>query len=174
VKNLEFKARVASIEEAESCARTLGAEKRELLLQRDTYFRVQTGRLKLRELGDHHAELIAYQRADASGERWSSYTRYPVSDPGMLRTMLAETLGVTVEVKKRRQLYMLENARIHLDTVEGLGTFVEFEVVGEETEATQPLMRRLRDGFGFAETSGIPGSYADLVMHASRTPLRGS
>jgi predicted adenylyl cyclase CyaB len=173
VKNLEFKARIASIEEAESCARALGAEKRELLLQRDTYFSVPQGRLKLRELGEHHAELIAYQRADAAGERWSSYTRYPVNDPATLRTLLADALGVVTEVKKRRQLYMLENARIHLDMVEGLGPFVEFEVVGEETDRTQPLMRRLREGFGFAEEDGIAGSYADM-MPSGTGPREGS
>jgi predicted adenylyl cyclase CyaB len=168
VKNLEFKAAVGSIAEAEGCARALGAEKRELLVQRDTYFRVPEGRLKLRELGGQTAELIAYQREDASGARWSSYTRYPVGDASTLRKMLAETLGVVAVVKKSRQLYMLGNARIHLDTVEGLGTFVEFEVVGEETSATQPLMRRLREGFRLQENSGIPGSYADLMLSNNR------
>jgi predicted adenylyl cyclase CyaB len=87
--------------------------------------------------------------------------------------MLAETLGVVVEVRKSRQLYMFENARIHLDSVDGLGTFVEFEVVGEETSHTRTLMRRLCQGFRFSENSGIPGSYADLIL-GSKVTSKGS
>jgi predicted adenylyl cyclase CyaB len=170
VKNLEFKARISSVVEAELCAANLGASRSALLFQRDTYFRVQEGRLKLRELGEGVAELISYQRGNTRGARWSTYQRYPVHDADTLRGMLGRTLGVLLEIRKVRRLYVLDNARIHIDEVEGLGAFVEFEIVGEETTDTGRFMQTLRRGFGFAENDGIAGSYADLMMTANLKP----
>ena len=117
-----------------------------LLVQRDTYFAVQRGRLKLREdLEQGTGELIFYLRARESGLRSSSYWRAPASEPGALGSLLAAAHGVAGIVTKRRRVFLHRNVRIHLDDVAGLGTFIELESVldvpGEESaaEAAQAL-----------------------------------
>ena len=112
-------------------AQELGAEDRGVIAQRDTYFRVREGRLKLREEEPGEAHLIAYARPDAADVRVSSYRVVPVPDPAGMIAALAETNGIDVVVAKRRRLLLWENVRIHLDEVEGLGSFVELEAVAE-------------------------------------------
>jgi predicted adenylyl cyclase CyaB len=67
-------------------------------------------------------------------------------------------------VRKRRELYIFRDARIHIDDVEGLGTFVEFEVTGGETPASVATMRELRSSFGIGEESVIKVSYSDMIL----------
>ena len=51
------------------------------------------------------------------------------SDPESLKSTLSLALGVRGVVRKTRYLYLVGQTRIHLDDVEGLGHFMELEVV---------------------------------------------
>ncbi len=167
LRNLELKASLPSIESARVAARRCGAEFRGILLQEDTYFNVPHGRLKLREFAGAGAELIFYERAEHSLERWSSYSTVAVPEPAPLKQQLSSALGVRVVVKKKRELFLFEGTRIHLDTVEGLGTFLEFEVpVRDETDAARK-MKFLREQFGVADGSIFTPSYSDLILAKS-------
>lgn len=171
-QNLELKARCRSLTEAERIAYSLGARAAGVLHQVDTYFSVPTGRLKLREIRGRRSELIFYDRpsTDVRSGRWSSYVVFPVRATGPLRSTLNDAWSMRVTVRKKRRLYLLENARIHLDSVEGLGSFIEFEVMltkGRKQAAA--LYRRLRDGFGIKRSDVIGGSYADLLRPLRRT-----
>ncbi|MEX0602487.1 MAG: class IV adenylate cyclase, partial [Bacteroidota bacterium] len=128
-KNLELKARLHSLAPGLAACRTLGARKVGVLRQTDTYFRVSSGRLKLRECHGRPAELIYYRRPDRRGRRLSEYTILPLPQRGNLRSFFSNALAIIGTVKKERTLYVYRNARIHLDRVTGLGTFVEFEVL---------------------------------------------
>jgi len=161
--NLELKARTASAAEARRLALDCGASPSGTLLQEDTYFRVPRGRLKLREARGSPAELIYYERDEETPERWSRYTREEVGDAGGLKRVLAAAFGVLAVVIKRRELYMFRDARIHVDDVEGLGTFLEFEVTGGETPATEETMRDLRAAFGVAPEDVLKCSYSDMI-----------
>ena len=162
--NLELKARYPSPREAQACAAALGASRSGLLIQQDTYFRIPRGRLKLREAEGETAELIYYERTEESAERWSRFTREPVTAPAGLVHVLTDAFGVLAVVRKRRELYIFRDARIHIDDVEGLGTFVEFEVTGGETPASVATMRELRNAFGIGEESVIKVSYSDMIL----------
>ena len=104
------------------------------LYQTDTYFAVPEGRLKLREIqrgGERTAELIAYDRPDATGPRWSEYHHVPV-EPATAEPLLAAllaTCGLLTVVRKRRDVAIAGRTRIHLDEVDSLGAFVELETV---------------------------------------------
>lgn len=45
-----------------------------------------------------------------------------------MQVVLQRALNKTIEVKKRRLLFMIGQTRIHVDDVEGLGDFMELEV----------------------------------------------
>ena len=101
----------------------------EVLDQEDIFFAAPEGRLKLRILGEHAGELIHYHRADTAGPKASHYLIAPTSAPAALKEILSHVLPMAGVVRKRRRLYLAGQTRIHLDQVEGLGDFVELEVV---------------------------------------------
>ena len=134
--------------------------------QTDTYFQVHAGRLKLREIEGQAAQLIWYLRPDTAGGRLSDYQLTAVLDPAALRAMLAGALGLRRVVKKRREIYLWKNVRIHLDVVEGLGSFLELEAVvtaEEDLAASQRHLDMLTDALGIRPGDTIAGSYADLL-----------
>jgi len=166
-RNVELKAVDPDPEETLRRALAAGAEDRGLLRQRDTYFAVSGGRLKLREQDDG-ATLIAYRRADEARERPSAYHLVSVPDPGALRAALGDVPGVRVVVEKHRRLLIWERTvRIHLDTVTGLdGAFVEIEAVagpGSDLAREHDQVARLRAILTIADDMIRGGSYSDLL-----------
>jgi homotetrameric cytidine deaminase len=169
-RNVELKALDPDPARTLERALALGAEDRGVLVQRDTYFHVRAGRLKLREEEPGDAHLIAYSRPDAAEVRVSSYRVVPVPDPDGLRAALAETDGVDVVVAKRRRLLLWETVRIHLDEVEGLGSFVELEAVaeaGSDLTREQRQVAQLREALQIGDDALREGSYADAVRAGS-------
>jgi predicted adenylyl cyclase CyaB len=79
---------------------------------------------------------------------------------------LTSALGVRGVVRKRREIYLWHNVRVHLDEVDGLGTFVEFEAVLSEDEDEATARQRLEHLSGLlAVTSAdhLAVAYADLL-----------
>ncbi|HWT23756.1 MAG TPA: cytidine deaminase [Solirubrobacteraceae bacterium] len=172
-RNLELKAIDPDPEATLARALAAGARDHGMLRQRDTYFAVPRGRLKLREEEPGGATLIAYARPDAAAERVSDYRLVPVPDAGALRAALAETCGVRVEVRKRRRLLLWETVRIHLDDVEGLGGFLELEAVagpGPDLEHERAQIARLRAALQIGDDALRAGSYADAVAAGRPDP----
>ena len=128
-RNLELKARDPDPARSLRVCEALGAEDEGTLLQTDTYFEVPRGRLKLREEPDADAHLLAYERPNLAEPKESLYRIVAIPDPGNLKDALAAVLGIRVVVGKERRLFVLDGVRIHLDRVEGLGSFIEFEGV---------------------------------------------
>ena len=164
--HIEFKAQVPDFSRLRSAVEALSDTPAEVLDQEDIFFQVPTGRLKLRILGDGSGALIHYHREDAPGPRPSRYRIAPTGDPASLRAILTSVLGVQGVVRKRRRLYRVGQTRVHLDEVEGLGEFVELEVVlrpdqseDEGVAIAQGLMARL----GIAEGQLVDVAYIDLM-----------
>lgn len=164
--NIELKARCPDREKAESVCERLGAELVHVEVQTDHYFSVGAYRMKLREssLGEHW--LVFYNRPNEPGTRKSSYRLVPVPDPVEKRRILSKTMPVKAVVRKERTLLMLGPVRIHLDRVDDLGDFLEFEAVlgdGFGEKEGHREVARLRQEFGIAEEDLISGSYSDLL-----------
>ena len=83
-RNIELKASDPDPERSLAVVLGLGARDRGVLKQRDTYFRVEKGRLKLREEEPGGATLVQYDRVDADEARESRYRLIPVDDPATL------------------------------------------------------------------------------------------
>lgn len=168
-RNVEIKARVKHVKATIALTEALSDTVGEILEQEDTFFPVPQGRLKLRQSPDGRGELIAYKRADHAGAKVSSYEIFRTSDPESLRAALAEALGVRGVVRKRRLLYLAGKTRIHIDEVEGLGTFLELEVVlgdGESEAEGARIADDLLHRLGIPKADRVEGAYVDLIEGA--------
>ncbi|MDQ2778565.1 MAG: class IV adenylate cyclase [Pseudomonadota bacterium] len=165
-RNIEIKARIDSVEALLPRAVLITGEAPEIIEQDDTFFAVAQGRLKLREFGDGSAELIHYHRPDTPTAKASDYVRVPVPDPALLREALARACGLHGRVRKRRWLLMAGATRIHLDRVEGLGDFMELEVVlaADESDSTGVrIAEGLMQSLGLEQAERLAGAYLDLL-----------
>lgn len=176
-RNLELKARCPDLPRARAAALDLGAAWSARERQRDTFFHAREGRLKLREIarwpgldatgpGAASAELIWYDRPDHLGERTSAYRLVPAPDPAGLTAALTAACGVRGVVAKSRAILLWRGVRIHLDTVDDLGTFVEFEaVLGPDLDDPEAQVRlaTLRTALGITDADRIASAYADLL-----------
>ncbi|XP_074396426.1 uncharacterized protein LOC141728989 isoform X10 [Zonotrichia albicollis] len=139
----------------------------QVLLQTDTFFRVPRGRLKLRRTQDGRGELIFYERPDSAGPKLSKFSITPTADPEGLQAVLSQSLGVLGTVRKERLLFLLGQTRLHLDRVQGLGDFLELEVVlrpEQSEEDGQRVALELLQEFGIGEQDLISGAYLDLLL----------
>ena len=122
--------------------------------------------MKLREEPGADAHLIAYRRPDLPEQRESRYRIVPVGDAAELKEALSTVLGTRVVVSKTRRLFIVDGVRIHLDRVEGLGNFIEFEGVaaGEaDLRRFEHLLTDLRRSFEIEEGDLLSASYSDLL-----------
>jgi homotetrameric cytidine deaminase len=174
MRNVELKARDPDPAGTLERALALGAEDLGEIRQRDTYFGGARGRLKLREQEADGPpvvdELIEYSRADSTDARTSTYRRVPVTDAAALREALDAAYGTVATVTKRRRLLLFEGVRIHLDEVEGLGSFLELEAVaapGSDLGSEREKVERLRAELGVEDESLVGASYENLVGAAA-------
>jgi adenylate cyclase class IV len=172
-RNIEIKAQITSVGDLLPRALALdgASPQAERIAQDDTFFNVPHGRLKLRQYTDGSAELIQYERPDTSAAKASDYVLVPAPTPAALREALARGCGVLGRVQKTRLLVWVAqhgfNTRIHVDQVQGLGDYMELEVVLREgqTDAdgqahAEALMRQL----GLQDAPRVAGAYLDLLQ----------
>jgi len=162
--NIEIKARITDLKKIEDLVAALSNTPPKRLRQRDTFFRCEAGRLKLRETGAGESELIFYSRADVAGTKQSDYEIAPVTDTAKLKSVLEQALGETVVVEKARLVSLIGQTRVHLDAVEGLGCFLELEVVLQEGQSPaegHSIARDLMQRLGIQEADLIAAAYAD-------------
>lgn len=164
--NIEIKARYNNARRAEANLNALGAGLAGTFHQKDTYFNVGDGRLKLRELATDEGQLIFYKRENLAGPKRSDYEIAKTGDPEALRDILSKIHGTWVEVEKTRQVWLWENVRIHLDDVKGLGQFVELEAVTEEKgiEESRQRVETLMRALEITSDQLVEGSYGDIVV----------
>jgi adenylate cyclase class IV len=168
-RNIEIKARILSVDAVAPLAAALAAGEPLEIDQDDTFFRCKSGRLKLRTFSATEGELIFYQRANERGPKESFYVRAPTSSPAALREALSLAYGEAGRVVKHRSVYLVGRTRVHLDEIDGLGHFLELEVVLEDGEPPDSaiseahmLMRRL----GIEPSALIDTAYVDLLAQS--------
>lgn len=175
-RNVELKARDPEPQRSLQLALAAGAQQAGVLEQTDTYFHAAHGRLKLREQTGSEGKrawLIPYERADEAMARKSSYRLVPVERPEELKQALAGTLGVLVVVCKRRELLLWRGVRIHLDRVDGLGSFIEIEAVADESSnltGEHRLVKQLTELLKIDPRQVVSFSYSDALMQSTVQP----
>lgn len=166
-RNVEIKARIESINSIFPRAAALADEGPVEIIQDDTFFACRNGRLKLRVFSSERGELIFYRRADQNSPKESFYLISPTTSPDTLREALSLAYGQAGCVRKNRTLFLAGRTRIHLDRVEGLGDFLELEVVladEENVEAGTAIARDLMKKLDIQPDQLIEGAYVDLLL----------
>jgi predicted adenylyl cyclase CyaB len=175
ITNIEIKARTGRGEAIRKILLEAGAEFRGTDHQKDTYFRVSSGRLKLRE-GNIENQLIHYRRADQEGPKQADVLLYPSLPGSHLKEILTTALGILVVVDKTREIYFIGNVKFHIDEVQGLGHFVEIEAIDREgTLGREKLLEQCQhylSRFGITAEELVACSYSDLLL-AKHTPQAG-
>lgn len=167
--NIEIKARVRDFDEIRQRAERLSDTAVQIIHQEDTFFNTEKGRLKLRVLAPDRAQLIYYLRFDQESPKRSDYHIFETPDPENLKRVLELAYGIRGVVKKTRYLYMVGQTRIHLDDVDGLGQFMEFEVVlkeGQSNAEGEEIAERLMTSLGVERSDLIEGAYIDLLENS--------
>jgi len=160
---IELKATLGSLSNARDKIKAMGAHKQGTYRQVDTYFNVQTGRLKLREIdGEPTSKLVYYEREDIPDLKMSDILILEIPDPDTLKAILQRSIGVKVTVTKQREIYQHQGTQIHLDNVEDLGTFIEFERPITDLPEDRETLKKLMEKLKIRPEDLITGSYSDL------------
>jgi predicted adenylyl cyclase CyaB len=164
--NIEIKARVRNFGEVRLRAEKLSDLPVEVIPQEDIFFNVLQGRLKLRILAPDRGQLIYYTRPDQEGPKRSDYQIAYTPEPHNLKRVLELAYGIRGVVKKTRYLYLVGQTRVHLDDVEGLGYFMELEVVMRERQSDsegQDIAEDLMASLGVERSDLLKGAYMDML-----------
>ncbi len=164
MQNIEFKAELRNPDAATAQCRVLSAQFIGTLELVDTYYKLADGRLKRRVAEGEPVEWVYYHRPDRISPKMCNYTI--LTDEQARLRWGTHSLREWLVVKKRRDLWLLDDVRIHLDTVDRLGTFIEFEAMVTRSFTVRDgheAIAELRDIFGQMLGEPISVSYSDLM-----------
>jgi len=165
--NIEIKARCPDPQAIRAILQARNAAFRGTDQQIDTYFKVNHGRLKLRE-GNIENCLVYYERENQPGPKQSNVSLIPSTPGSALKEILTRSLGILVVVEKQREIYFIDNVKFHVDAVKNLGSFVEIEAIdiggtlGKDTLLAQ--CREFLELFHIAAGDLVASSYSDLLL----------
>ena len=164
---VEIKARCTNLDRLRQRLENAGARLQGTDRQTDSYFQIPEGRLKLRQ-GNIENALIFYHRQNQKEAKRSDVYLYPCPDSAQLLALLSAALPSLVVVRKQRQIFWIDNIKIHLDHVSELGSFVEIEAIDLEHTRTESELRAqcraLQSRLGIRESDLIDGSYSDMLL----------
>ena len=168
--NIEIKARSSNQDLIRKILKTHNAEFKGVDHQIDTYFKVNSGRLKLRE-GNIENSLVHYERENKEGPKQSNVTFYKSKDKTSLKEILTKALGILIVVDKSREIYFIDNVKFHIDDVKDLETFVEIEALDPNGSiGKEKLFQQCNYYLDLFKISGadlISNSYSDLLLEKS-------
>ena len=167
ILNIEIKARVQYPEQIEQILSEHNAKYVGKDLQIDTYFRIATGRLKLRE-GNIENSLIFYNRLETKDLKKSEVLLQKLGpDNAGLKSILDTLHGAWKVVRKERKIFFIENVKFHIDEVAGLGSFVEIEAIDDNGMHGEQMLRdqcaRYVQLLGIKTSDFVDKSYSDMI-----------
>ncbi len=166
-RNIEFKAKCANPNKIKEILISRNANYQGTDNQVDTYFKVNSGRLKLRE-GNIENALIYYERKATKWPKQSNVSLFPLNSYSSLKEILTKSLGILVVVEKKRAIFFIENVKFHIDFIKDLGSFVEVEAIDNEgmigIKKLEEQCRFFLELFGVSEEDLISSSYSDLLL----------
>ena len=167
-KMVELKARADDLNVLREKLSAFGAKHVGTFHQKDQYFVVPEGRLKLRTISDNDtAELIYYERENISGPKSDDAYILRVQEADDLKSILKKILKPLIVIEKDREIYQYNGTQIHLDQIEKLGKFIEFErqTLGDQKSITKDrqVLKELMNTLQISSSSLEALSYSDLL-----------
>lgn len=132
--------------------------------QKDYYYKIKTARLKLRIINNNFGSLIFYDRPEEDSKRISEYLLVRTKDHNEMKEILDNLFEELIVVSKKREVFIYDNVRIHLDKVKNLGVFLEFEIIFSSLEKAKKQMKYMIEHFGLDENVFIKNSYSDMLL----------
>lgn len=166
--NIEIKARCSDLAKAKRIAEKIKTDTLGSLHQIDTYFDTASGQLKLREIPGQGAWLIPYVKTYEKNPARSDYQLLEAKDPEAVKSLFSKLLGKRTVVDKIREVYLVDNVRVHLDEVRGIGSFIEFEAVFDidTTEVRENETRKVKElmtTFGLTSDDLLTEGYVNML-----------
>ena len=177
ITNIEIKARAS--EEQQNTIKWILEQKKAKYIgtdnQTDTYFKVETGRFKLRK-GNLENYFIYYEREDKKEAKQSNVILFENQGrAGELEKIIKKTHEILIEVGKKREIYFIENVKIHIDYVKSLGRFIEIEATSQDDfipiEKLREQCNYYKELFGIENKNLIKNSYSDMLMKAKNEQI---
>ena len=170
VLEVEMKFRSPDNDEVEAALRRLGARKLSEETIEDIYysrqgtdFAASDEALRLRKhMG---AAELTYKGPRINASTAKAREELSVSlDDGLSATRILERLGFEelLTVRKRRAAYRLDALRIDVDEVEGLGQFVELEILTDDVAEAEKLLDSMRESLPLGEK--VNKTYLEMLM----------
>jgi predicted adenylyl cyclase CyaB len=135
--------------------------------QVDTYFKIPSGRLKLRE-GNIENSLIYYDRENKKDAKKSDVTLYKPTEVVSLKAVLLAALPTLIVVKKKREIYFIDHIKFHIDTLTTLGSFIEIEVIDATDDMDITKMKKqcqwYMELFDVQQEDLMENSYSDMLQ----------
>lgn len=168
MRNVEFKAELRDLQIARAVARSLKAPLVATITQTDTYYTTFNGRLKKREaIADGEPEPVEYIHYDRDNRSRPKLSAFHIMTEDEFRERYgSEDPAVWLTVRKTREVYLLDHVRIHLDDVEELGRFIEFEALvskNNNVARAHETVEHLRAQFAPVMGEPISVGYSDLL-----------
>jgi len=165
--NLELKIRVTSHQSLKKILLQIGAVNKGILNQKDVYYSIPNGLLKLR-IENRNESLIFYNRNENDKNRWSDFEVLEFAN-GNAEKFFNNLFDVEIIVKKKRELFYYDDTRIHIDTVKFLGKFLELEtlVINGKADAKKRF-EKIKSLLKLNESKQIRKSYKDLLVGSTK------
>ena len=125
--NLELKVKLKSFSGVNKLLKEINAVFVKTLNQKDVYYKNHGELLKLR-IENGEQSIIKYLRDEKGSDRFSDYEVLDFKN-GNAEKFFNKIFKIEAVVQKKRQLFMFDNTRVHLDLVKGLGNFLELETL---------------------------------------------
>lgn len=167
MRSVEIKHELRDPELAIACLRQRKAINIGATFQVDSCYRLSSGRLLKREIEGEPTEWIAYQRDDTPQARVCRFTVYSENEAQQRFGM--RDMPVWTQVRKRRELWITGPVRVHVDMVDRIGWFIEFEALVSSKQNAgrcRGLIEAVRNKMRIALGEAISVSYSDLAIAA--------
>ncbi|MDA3812954.1 MAG: GNAT family N-acetyltransferase [Candidatus Cloacimonetes bacterium] len=175
--NIEIKAKCKHPEDIRKILKENKAFFKGTDIQKDTYFKVKNGRLKMRE-GNLEYSLVYYDREDISGPKRSDVIYYHPGKEDLVKQQLQKAIGTLIVVNKKREIYYIDNIKFHIDEVEQLGSFVEIEAIDRTGNiGAEKLYQQCQEYlllFQIQDEDLITNSYSDMLMNKNLRIVEGT
>jgi len=167
---VEVKFRV-DFEEMKQKIESLGALFVREELQEDVYFSLPLPKLlRVRKLGNLGTAFLTYKEIKDLG-RNEEFDELEVEVSDFETTVeILKRLGFKedVVVRKRRLVYRLDGVTFELNDVEGLGGFLDIEVISDDVEEAKGKIWEAAKLLGLSENDVEPRLYQELMREARK------